>query len=456
MILLSKDYGTHKAGDTIELEAAMERQLIADGYGTEGTLAAAVAAAVAGTKVADTGAEAAVAQARTATVSTIPAEIKTPIYSNDMHGFGLYARDIAMASTPDEDAPERLVRYQRQVQEERPFDVAVGQGMQARGAYGSAYMSDTAGFGAELIPDEMVNQIFSIMHDSGVIYNLCTKIPVEGNTLLVPHLVETDREEGAGKRHGGITAEFLTAGWQKAKSKPTLLQETMTLKDLVAMCPITDALLDDNATMLGTFVQRKMAEAVAFKIDRNILRSGTGTDFDEGTINSISTLGQPRETVGTITWNDICDVYATIHPPLRKGMVWLLSVTAEAALLKLQATAGFPIYAGGTQFPSGTAPAPNTLLGKPVIVSEHCAAVGSVGDIVAANFAEYIIAQKSSGPKLDTSIHLLFDYNIKTYRIVIRINGQPWWTGPLTLDPSDTVVSWGAYLAEDGTGITTF
>ena len=184
--------------------------------------------------------------------------------------------------------------------------------------------------------------------------------------------------------------------------------------------------------------------------------ANSGANFDEGLINSLSTIGVGRAAAGAIAWADIVNVYANIHPPLRKNMVWLISPSAEAALLKLESTSGFPVYLGGPAYPTGAAAPPNTLLGKPVFISEHASALGSTGDIIACNLGEYVIAEKAHGPQMASSIHLRFEYNITTFRLVMRINGEPWWQLPLTLEQGNDTVSWAAYLAAGLTDITTF
>jgi len=71
-----------------------------------------------------------------------------------------------------------------------------------------------------------------------------------------------------------------------------------------------------------------------------------------------------------------------------------------------------------------------TLLGRPVMVSEDCAALGTEGDIILWDPKEYLLATKT-GPtamRTDVSMHVYFEQDLSAMRFVQRIGGQPWWT----------------------------
>jgi HK97 family phage major capsid protein len=72
-----------------------------------------------------------------------------------------------------------------------------------------------------------------------------------------------------------------------------------------------------------------------------------------------------------------------------------------------------------------------TLFGRPVIPVEYCATLGTVGDIILADFNEYLLARKG-GLQTASSIHFRFDYDETVFRFVLRLDGQPAWNAPLT------------------------
>jgi HK97 family phage major capsid protein len=63
--------------------------------------------------------------------------------------------------------------------------------------------------------------------------------------------------------------------------------------------------------------------------------------------------------------------------------------------------------------------------GAPVIEIEQCETLGTVGDIILADFQNgYLIAEKG-GIKSDMSIHVKFQYDESVFRFVMRVDGQP-------------------------------
>ena len=77
----------------------------------------------------------------------------------------------------------------------------------------------------------------------------------------------------------------------------------------------------------------------------------------------------------------------------------------------------------------------DTLMGKPLVFTEHCQTLGTVGDILFCDWTQYLVGQRAGaagGMKFASSIHLKFDYDQVAFRFVFRLDGQPWWPSALT------------------------
>ena len=73
-----------------------------------------------------------------------------------------------------------------------------------------------------------------------------------------------------------------------------------------------------------------------------------------------------------------------------------------------------------------------TLFGRPIIPCEHCATLGTVGDIILADFTNgYVLAEKG-GIQSDMSIHVQFIYDQSVFRFVFRVDGSPMLAAPVT------------------------
>ncbi len=80
---------------------------------------------------------------------------------------------------------------------------------------------------------------------------------------------------------------------------------------------------------------------------------------------------------------------------------------------------------------------------------EASAALGTVGDIVLADLSQYIAITKG-GVKADESMHFYFDQNIRTFRFVMRLGGQPWLSTPITRKNGSSTQSHFVTLATRG------
>ena len=92
---------------------------------------------------------------------------------------------------------------------------------------------------------------------------------------------------------------------------------------------------------------------------------------------------------------------------------------------------GVPVYLPA----NGLSGSPfDTLYGRPVIPVEHCATLGTQGDIVLADWSQYILIEKG-GIDVASSIHVQFIYGEQVLRFTWRNNGAPgygWSDGALT------------------------
>lgn len=90
--------------------------------------------------------------------------------------------------------------------------------------------------------------------------------------------------------------------------------------------------------------------------------------------------------------------------------------------------------------PGGLSSAPyGTLMGRPVIPIQQCASIGTVGDIIHADFNGYLLATKG-GIQTDMSIHVRFIYDESCFRFVYRCDGQPMLASAIT--PAKGGSSW--------------
>ena len=124
-------------------------------------------------------------------------------------------------------------------------------------------------------------------------------------------------------------------------------------------------------------------------------------------------------------------MWARMWAPDRANAVWFINQEIEPQLDKLSipvGTGGIPVYMPA----NGLSGSPfSTLKGRPVIPVEYCAALGTAGDILLANFQNYRWIDKA-GIQTASSIHVQFLTDEMTFRWVWRCNGAPFDAAALT------------------------
>jgi HK97 family phage major capsid protein len=242
---------------------------------------------------------------------------------------------------------------------------------------------------------------------------------VSGNSLTFPADMTTPWGTG------GITAYWTGESAAITQSKPVLEEVNVRLHKLAVLVPMTDELLDD-APAMGSYVSRKAAEKIDFKLS-NAIAYGTGAGQPLGFMNSAALISQAAETsqvADTIVAGNVVKMLSRMPVQSRASAVWLIHPDAEPQL-PLMTIANQPVYmpAGGlSQAPFGT------LMGRPVIPHQVCQTVGDLGDIMLVDLGQYLTAVKAGGVRAQTSVHLWFDQDLMAFKFTVRVAGQPWWS----------------------------
>ena len=66
-----------------------------------------------------------------------------------------------------------------------------------------------------------------------------------------------------------------------------------------------------------------------------------------------------------------------------------------------------------------------SLLGRPVMVSQHAEAFSSAGDVQLHDLSYYRTITKAGGIETATSMHLFFDAGATAFRVTFRMDGAP-------------------------------
>lgn len=272
-------------------------------------------------------------------------------------------------------------------------------------------------------------------HAASTVYPKTRQITISSNSngIKIPGIDETSREDGS--RWGGIRAYWLEEGGTKTASKPKFMLVELNLHKLIGLCYATDELLED-ASALETYVREGFTEEFSFKLDDAIIR-GTGAGQPLGILNApclVSVTG--ASSASTIVAADVVNCFARLWPGSHGRAEWFANIDTFPEMISMHSKelVGGGAAAGDLVWMPANALAGQpyqTLMGKRLNYIEQCSSVGTVGDLILADFSQYITINKG-GMQSASSIHVQFLTDETVFRFVLRIDGQPWWNNVLT------------------------
>ena len=294
--------------------------------------------------------------------------------------------------------------------------------------------------GGHLVPPEFARTILQTGLEDAIIRPRATIVPLATNSIGYPALSDYDHRLAGGGLFGAMVVYRPGEAEQKTPSKPNWDKITLTLHKLIVLTYVSDELMEDSFVSIGPMLTGLFGRCIAWHEDNDFIH-GTGANMPLGIMNAPVTISVTRGG-HYLTYANICDMWSRLHPSCMGRSVWFINNQLLPYLFQMcivckddegsdVSCGSAPVYVPG----NGASETPyGTLFGRPVIVTEHCSAAGNTGDIILGCWDQYLIAQKAgrSGPAVDTSIHLKFDYDEVAFRAVMRNDGKPWWKEPLT------------------------
>lgn len=243
---------------------------------------------------------------------------------------------------------------------------------------------------------------------------------------------ETSRKDGY--RGGGIRvytkAELEEYDATKTKFKKIRMEPTK----LTGLYNASNEVLN-NVTFLGQEMRDLFTEEFAFKAQSLIIEKGTGAGEALSILNAPCLVTQAKEaaqTADTIVLNNILKMETKLWSEGSRSLVYLINREVKPQLSTLNQAIGtggaiVPLYQ--RQYDQGVSRA--TLNGLPCITVEQCSALGDKGDIILADFNQYMTATKGDVTEA-MSIHVYFLYDQSTFRFTWFFDGQPLWVSAVT------------------------
>ena len=307
----------------------------------------------------------------------------------------------------------------------------------------------TGADGGFAVQEDFAGSILETAVSTGDILSRVDSYTVGANSNAARWLM-VDETDVSASVFGGVQMYWASEGATVAASRPKFKELKLDLEKMMGFAYATDELLQDAAFMTGFF--GSAFTLAANRLLEDAIISGDGSGKPTGILNSgalVAVDAEAGQAAGTVNARNILKMWSRALTSGRRNMVWMMHPDLEDQLPQLM-LGDKPIWMpeggiSGAQY--------QTILGRPVLFNDNCRAMGTKGDVLLADLKQYMLLKKGTA-KQDWSMHVEFLTDQMCFRMVLRCNGTPKVTAPITLKNSDRTrspfVTLGARPAAEG------
>lgn len=254
-------------------------------------------------------------------------------------------------------------------------------------------------------------------------------VPVTSKSTTFPRFEQADRSVGL---IGGFEGRWIGEGLASTDQKAKCAALNATTNKLAIFTKATSELVSDSPLWLSEF-EPALARAAAYSLDEAIAR-GTGVGMPLGLLNdnaAVTVAAEGGQAADTFNFINASKMFAAMYPGGIARAVWAVHPSVLPVLIQMPfvvknvaASENVGGNAAVTVSPDGSL----TLLGRPVLRSEHLANIGDLGDIVLVDLSQYGLFLRRE-MYLETSNAVFWSTDELAYRLITRLTGLGLWEG---------------------------
>jgi HK97 family phage major capsid protein len=237
----------------------------------------------------------------------------------------------------------------------------------------------TDSLGGFTVPDEFKKELIAALIEQNVMRGLARVFPSVSGTMSIP----------VNSAHGSASWKAEEAAY--ATSDETFAEVTLNAYKATSLIKVSEELLHDSAFPLESFLATEFGRRIG-KLEEEAFVVGDGSAKPTGVVGS-STLGTTATATNAIVVDEIMDLHYAIGRAYRQRSSWLMADSTVKALRKLKTgVSGDNTYLWQAGLRVGE---PDTLLGRPVYVSEFMPTIATGNKAVLfGDFSYYYIADR--------------------------------------------------------------
>lgn len=284
--------------------------------------------------------------------------------------------------------------------------------------------------GGYLVPENLRSQLLEISLESAVVRPRATVVPMDSARVPFPVI---DVTSNASSVFGGMIAYWGEESAALTDANPKFARVTLDAKKLTGLSVVPNELLQDSVISFAALIERLWPMTLAFEED-DAFMTGSGVGKPLGflgaqNVASIAVAAENGQAADTILYENVVNMYARMFPSSLQRAVWLASPDAIPQLLTMSLSVG----TGGNSIlvANAAGPAPLSLFGRPIIVTEKAGRLGDRGDIAFVDLTYELIGDRQS-MSASSSTDWKFGNDQTAFRLIQRVDGQPWIKSAIT------------------------
>lgn len=295
---------------------------------------------------------------------------------------------------------------------------AVAKVQRLRNAFGSVVPSD----GGFLVPETLRSQLLQIALEMSVVRPRATVVPMETARVPFPSI---DVTTNATSVFGGMVAYWGEEAAALTDASAKFGRVVLDAKKLTGLSVVPNELIADSLISFAALIERLWPQALAWYEDVAFM-VGTGVGEPLGFLGNSATVAVAKESgqaADTIVLENVIKMYSRMLPSSLSRGIWICSPDALPELFTMALSVG--TGGGPVMLTNAAGPAPVTIFGRPLVVSEKARTVGDQGDLAFVDLSYYLVGDRQI-MTASSSTDWKFGNDQTAYRIIQRVDGRPW------------------------------
>jgi HK97 family phage major capsid protein len=292
--------------------------------------------------------------------------------------------------------------------------------------------------GGYIVPPEFAQQLLATAAEETFFRKRAYVQPMASATLQFPYLdVTTVQAAGVSPFFGGVVLNWTEEAQTRTETEPQFKMLELKAHELSGYAVSSNVLLQDANFGLEKFLFTIFGKAIGWYEEFAFLQ-GNGVGKPQGVLTCNAAIPITRNTGGTFLYADAAKMLSRLLPSSQNRAFWTMHPYVIEKAVQLADSSGRLVWVpnlGGAQDK-----VPGFLFNLPIMVTEKVPTLGTRGDVMLIDPSLYVIGDRMQ-IEVAASEHVNFLKNQMTWRVVERVDGQPWVDKPITLQDAASTVS---------------